>query len=62
MNSLIDSLPVVLAVVGLALILSLAGGDKALRPFLWLVLLSMLVLNSSKIAEKINTLKGVLQP
>ena len=62
MDELIDSLPVVLSVVGLALILSLVGGEKALKPFLWLLLLSMLVLNSGKIAAKINLLKGVLNP
>jgi hypothetical protein len=60
LENLIDSLPVVLSVVGLALVISLVGGEKALRPFLWLVLLSMLVLNSGKIATKVNLLKGVI--
>lgn len=60
LDELIDSLPVVLAVVGLALMLSIIGGEKALKPFLWLLLLSMLILNSGKIAAKVNVLKGVL--
>jgi hypothetical protein len=62
LESLIDSLPVVLSVVVLSLVLSIVGGEKALKPFLWLVLLSMLVLNSGKISAKLNTWKGVINP
>lgn len=61
-DELIDSLPVVMSVTGLALVISLIGGEKALRPFLWLVLLSMLVLNSNRIADKLNKWKGVINP
>lgn len=60
-GSVVSTLPVVMGIVALALIIALVGGDKALRPFLWLVLLSMVVTNAGTIADKLESVKGVIQ-
>ena len=61
-GSIVSTIPVVMATVVMALVISMVGGDKALRPFLWLVLLSMLVVNAGSISEKLNSFKGVIAP
>lgn len=59
-GTFLSTLPVVMALVVIALVVSMVGGEKALRPFLWLVLLSMVVVNSRTIADKLNSFKGVI--
>jgi hypothetical protein len=61
-TTVIGMLPVIIATVVIALVISLIGGDKALKPFLALVLLSMVVTNSATIAKKLESVKGVINP
>jgi len=61
-GSIVSTLPVIMGTVVLALVVALVGGDKALRPFLWLILLSMVVVNAGTISAKLNNIKGVLNP
>lgn len=61
-TTVIGMLPVIISTVVIALVISLIGGDKALKPFLALVLLSMVVTNSATIATKLESVKGVINP